>query len=124
VCRITLQGVTRRVAGADAIHVLIVPNDSGKTDILKAIAALCRTVDHPISDSFTGPWDGEELVWRSTRNLSISMAASIELDEVAFEYDISFAFRSTIQRKFRCCNGPTEKEFISSLRRLARLSSF
>ena len=32
------------------VHVLIGPNDSGKTSILEAMAALCRSVDHPVAD--------------------------------------------------------------------------
>jgi len=77
------------------IHVLIGPNDSGKTSILEAIAVLCRSVDHPLSHAFTGSWDGEQLVWRSTRDLPISMSASIESDDAAVEYKISFTFPAT-----------------------------
>ncbi len=29
------------------MHVLIGPNDAGKTSILEAITALCRSVDYP-----------------------------------------------------------------------------
>ena len=40
------------------IHVLIGPNDTGKTSILDAVAALCRSVDHDAENTFTGIWDG------------------------------------------------------------------
>ena len=46
------------------VHVLIGPNDSGKTSILEAIAALCRSVDHDLRDAFTGDWNNRALVWR------------------------------------------------------------
>ncbi|MBA2431925.1 MAG: AAA family ATPase [Chthoniobacterales bacterium] len=77
------------------IHVLIGPNDSGKTSLLEAIAALCRSVDHDLSHAFTGAWDGEQLIWHRTRDLPIAMSASIEGDGKEFEYRISFNFPST-----------------------------
>ncbi len=48
------------------MHVLIGANDSGKTSILEAIAALSRSVDMPLTDAFPGPWEGRELVWMGT----------------------------------------------------------
>jgi ABC-type branched-subunit amino acid transport system ATPase component len=36
------------------VHVLIGPNDSGKTSLLEAVAALSRSVDHPPSQYFKG----------------------------------------------------------------------
>ncbi|MBC8117623.1 MAG: AAA family ATPase, partial [Candidatus Saccharimonas sp.] len=47
------------------LHVLIGPNDSGKSSMLEAIAAVCRSVDHPLADAFLGYWDGHSLVTRS-----------------------------------------------------------
>lgn len=44
-------------------HVLIGPNDSGKTSILEAVAALCRSVDQPSERWFSGNWQGYDLVW-------------------------------------------------------------
>src|SRR5437667_5262030 len=74
------------------IHVLIGPNDSGKTSILEAIAALCRSVDRPLSQAFTGLWEGKQLVWRAARDLPISITASIEVEEKTLEYEISYSF--------------------------------
>ena len=36
------------------VHLLIGPNDSGKTSVLEAIAAICRSVDHDATNSFLG----------------------------------------------------------------------
>jgi ABC-type branched-subunit amino acid transport system ATPase component len=44
------------------IHVLIGPNDSGKTSLIEALAALCRSVDYPMSQAFVGRWEGADLV--------------------------------------------------------------
>jgi predicted ATPase len=71
------------------IHVLIGPNDSGKTSILEAIAALCRSVDHPLSAAFTGSWEGRELVWMGKRDLPITLQANISDDDDVFSYQLS-----------------------------------
>lgn len=71
------------------IHVLIGPNDSGKTSILEAIAALCRSVDHPLAQAFTGAWEGQQLVWQGTQGLPITLTASVEHDNTGFEYSLS-----------------------------------
>jgi predicted ATPase len=60
------------------IHVLIGPNDTGKTSILEALAALCRSVDHHLHDAFTGTWEGHQLVWHGRGDLSIKLTATIE----------------------------------------------
>jgi predicted ATPase len=46
------------------VHVLIGPNDSGKTSILEALTALSRMtrVEH-LAQAFPGWWQGRELVW-------------------------------------------------------------
>ncbi|MFC1758956.1 AAA family ATPase [Planctomycetota bacterium] len=49
------------------MHVLIGPNNSGKTSILEAISAMCRSVDEPLDDGrttvFGNDWQGSELLW-------------------------------------------------------------
>jgi predicted ATPase len=75
------------------LHVLIGPNDTGKTSILEAIAALCRSVDHEAAQVFTGSWEGVELIWKGNRDLAISFMAQVEEPGAeSFEYHLSFGF--------------------------------
>lgn len=75
------------------IHVLIGPNDAGKTSILEALSALCRSVDYDFAEAFTGRWKGRELVWRE------EPAAAVEFDVEAHDethrihYALSVNFR-------------------------------
>ena len=54
------------------MHLLIGPNDSGKTSILEAIAALCRSVDHAVPECFPGTWSDDELVWNQVDDPVVS----------------------------------------------------
>ncbi|MSR58024.1 MAG: hypothetical protein EXS05_10150 [Planctomycetaceae bacterium] len=74
------------------MHVLIGPNDSGKTSLLEAMTALSRSVDHPLSASFTGSWNGPQLVWNRRQDLPISLTADISSDEGNFEYHYAIRF--------------------------------
>ena len=74
------------------IHVLIGPNDSGKTSILDAIAALCRSVDHVLPQAFTGSWDGRGLVWRGAPDRDISFQASGRDSNGMVTYQLSCRF--------------------------------
>lgn len=65
------------------IHVLIGPNDSGKTSILDALAALCRSVDHDLADAFLGSWKGTELVWMGRPDLRVGIDVDVNEDVVA-----------------------------------------
>jgi predicted ATPase len=64
------------------IHVLIGPNDSGKTSILDALAALCRSVDHDLAEAFLGSWKGTELVWAGKPGLPVSIEVDLDNDIV------------------------------------------
>lgn len=75
------------------IHVLIGPNDSGKTSILEAIAALCRSVDHALSEAFIGSWEGRDLVWRDISDPLVTLAVDVE-NAVSFQYQLSARFFS------------------------------
>ena len=73
------------------IHVLIGPNDSGKTSILDALAALCRSVDHNLADAFFGSWKDTELVWAGKPGLSITIDVSFDDDMITgYAIDIRF----------------------------------
>jgi len=65
------------------IHVLIGPNDSGKTSILDALAALCRSTDHDMTEAFLGSWKGSELVWSGRADLSVLIDVDFDNDIVA-----------------------------------------
>ncbi len=73
-------------------HVLIGPNDSGKTSILEAIEALCRSTDHSLQDAFAGSWDGRDLVWNGATDGVISLSATLLNDGDPVEYEISCRF--------------------------------
>ncbi len=73
------------------IHVLIGPNDSGKTSILDVIAALCRSVDHPLAQAFLGSWKGTELVWNGHSDLPVRIEVDFD-DETISGYGISVLF--------------------------------
>lgn len=75
------------------IHVFIGPNDTGKTSILEALAALCRSVDHSIPTSFVGNWSGFDLVWQAQDELSVELAVSIEEESTTCQYGITCQFR-------------------------------
>jgi energy-coupling factor transporter ATP-binding protein EcfA2 len=77
------------------IHVLIGPNDSGKTSILEAMDALCRSVDHPLVDCFPSQWDGLELVNRRSHLPVIEFAADVVEPGLAFSYCLGVRFDHT-----------------------------
>jgi predicted ATPase len=74
------------------LHLLIGPNDSGKTSILEAIAALCRSVDHDLKDTFLGSWDGRELVSHGNAKPIISFDVLVEMQKNCLSYHLSCRF--------------------------------
>jgi len=78
------------------IHVLIGPNDSGKTSILDALAALCRSVDHSLSEAFLGYWRGSELVWTGKFGLPVTIEVDFDKDTVT-----GYAFRTLFAERYR-----------------------
>jgi predicted ATPase len=73
------------------IHVLIGPNDSGKTSILDALAALCRSIDHNLADAFLGSWTNTELVWAGKPSLLVTIEADFD-DETISGYTMDVRF--------------------------------
>jgi predicted ATPase len=55
------------------IHVLIGPNDSGKTSLLEALDAFCASADLQLAQLFPQPWTGRELVRQGTETDRIEL---------------------------------------------------
>lgn len=73
------------------MHLLIGPNDSGKTSILEALAALSRSVNCELPKAFVGTWEGDELV----RNRAASAVVTLSVDvqaTIPFYYEIGVSF--------------------------------
>lgn len=76
------------------MHVLIGPNDTGKTSILEALGALCRSVDTPLTAAFHGSWQGRELVWRADADLAIQFGAKLPDPQGDLDYHLSVSFHA------------------------------
>lgn len=76
------------------LHVLIGPNDAGKTSFLEAVFALCASVDDPTVAAFPGPWQGSELVWRQERTLLVSILVEVEEAGRRLSYELQCSFSS------------------------------
>ncbi len=74
------------------IHVLIGPNNSGKTSMLEACAALCRSVDYELPRAFAGPWTGRALVWHKDPDQDVKLIADCEHEDYQFRYVLSCGF--------------------------------
>ncbi len=86
------------------IHVLIGPNDSGKTSILDVLAALCRSIDHPLSQAFLGSWKSTELVWKGHSKALVTVEVDFG-DDAITAYGINVLFgmqnkKADIQSEF------------------------
>ena len=76
------------------VHALIGPNDSGKTSLLEAVAALGRSVDRPLEKAFLGSWDGRELVNAAGKGDTIRLAAAVDRprEEAQLGYSLTVRF--------------------------------
>jgi predicted ATPase len=72
------------------IHVLIGPNDSGKTSILEALAALSRSTEKQLSVAFSGTWQGRSLVWQQDPTAIVRLEATLG-DDLRYELGCRFA---------------------------------
>src|SRR5687767_11739383 len=77
------------------LHVLIGPNESGKSSILEALAALCRSVDHPLKEAFSGRWEGRSLVWQGADQPVVRMQVHAERDQQSFSYELGVRFQAS-----------------------------
>ncbi len=77
------------------VHLLIGPNDSGKTSVLEAIAAICRSVDHDISASFLGRWTGRELVHSASDEPVVRISAMLRDQGQTLQYRLQVEFPGT-----------------------------
>jgi energy-coupling factor transporter ATP-binding protein EcfA2 len=85
------------------IHVLIGPNDSGKTSILEAIGAICRSVEQPAEQWFAGEWQDRDLVWSGNREGPVILTTTVKGRgrEVEYKIECQFDARPEI-RNVRC----------------------
>ena len=74
------------------MHVLIGPNDSGKTSILEALASLCRSVDHELPQAFVGSWKGTDLVWKGGLDRLVALEAEGKDGEKNWKYRLACRF--------------------------------
>ncbi len=74
------------------IHALIGPNDSGKTSVLNALAALSRSTELPLERAFDGAWDGRELVWHDDAAGIIAFSVVLQQPSQECRYFLSCRF--------------------------------
>ena len=74
------------------MHVLIGPNNSGKTSILDAFASLCRSVDHELQQVFVGSWQGTDLVWKGEIDRLVALEAEGKVGEKNWKYRFACRF--------------------------------
>jgi len=60
------------------LHLLIGPNDSGKTSMLEVIAALSRSLDHRLQSTFLGRWSDRQLVHAFAKERTITIAGKVD----------------------------------------------
>ncbi len=80
------------------IHVLIGPNDSGKTSILEAVEALCRSADQELKAAFTGRWEGTQLVWRGESDQHVEFQAWLPQGQEEWLYELACGFAPVERR--------------------------
>ena len=62
------------------IHVLIGPNDAGKTSLLEAMVALYQSADCNLPDVFPKPWNGRELVFGASHGRRVEVCGNWRAD--------------------------------------------
>lgn len=79
------------------IHVLIGPNDSGKTSLLEAMAAFHGSAEHALPDVFPKPWSGRDLVRHSADGATVDFSAEWTADNGTTPHEVAnFAYRLSV----------------------------
>ncbi len=86
------------------IHVIIGQNDTGKTSLLEAIRAFCRSAvpQTPIANAFEGNWQGTELVYFGANEPIVELSACLEdpqgIEHQSLEYGLRVRFVDSANR--------------------------
>lgn len=74
------------------LHVVIGPNDSGKTSIQEALAALCRSTVEPLSECFAGDWTVDAIAANGDLDSRIEFTAGGRDGVGELGYDLTLGF--------------------------------
>ncbi len=85
------------------LHVLIGPNDAGKSSVLEAAYALAESAHGTLLDSFPGLWEGLDLVWNRTPGTAVKILAEIERGGRQYAYGFECEF-TPIDKALRIVN--------------------
>lgn len=84
------------------LHVLIGPNDSGKTSVLETVAALCKSVAMPLAQIFPPTLTPSDLLWDGTRSEAVFLGCNL-VDgtlEGRYSFDCQLASAASADRFF------------------------
>ncbi len=101
------------------IHVFIGQNDSGKTSLMEAIAALYGSLKRPVEELFPQPWQGRQLVGFGSPELAIELRGqwlprpgqtpvADTPERIAYGFSIRFASSSeahSVEKRWLTTNG-------------------
>jgi predicted ATPase len=77
------------------LHVLIGPNNSGKSSILDAIYGLLRSVTMPLAEAFNTPRNGYSLLWHMEQGLVVRFHVHVDDGGASFEYGLGFKLKDS-----------------------------
>ena len=72
------------------MHVLIGPNDSGKTSVLDCLWILSESARRPLEDVLPQPWRGKELVWGKSRKEVTFSIAPLHNESITYSLTCGF----------------------------------